>query len=739
MMARSLALAGVTGLATMLLMAPEAQAATDVEIEQARLKGVEFLKGQQQSDGSWEFPSYTTGITALCTLALIENGVPITDSVVDKGYRFVKRQVSEVKNTYEISLSILLLARVGDRQDKAHIRTLGARLLAGQNQYGGWGYSCPVIESTALSDVKKLERQKGAGDNSCTQFGVLGLWVASRYGVPIEDAMTEVAIRFLEGQNEDGGWSYQPPGADKVEARNTTTRNTMTCAGLFSLTVARATRIRQMQKDKTATGGEERGEKATLLADPVYSKGFEKVGQFATGIGNGSTKYFLWSVERLGVLLGLPTLGRADWFAKGADALVKTQRPDGSWSEGKEVCSDASFAILFLRKANLGSDISRLLDGAPEKQFSISSRPDVPRFDTFAEALKAAQAGEIVRVDGNGPFKLSHEVLNRDLTIQAGYGYDPVFEYQIGLDPKGLRYRPDRDVEAQHMLKVTAGTVTLEGLRLQMDPPVTSTPVPWKAVSVTGGTLRMLNCTVSEANKRGATAVMIECPGQTFLRNCVFIGGKSAVEVVSAGKQEVIFENCIVFSNACASVSNNATTKVPADVDVRFYSSCLQGAEAIACTNLKGRLSVESANSLFRCDVLSLGFLPTATTKDGRSWSGRNNVYNLTGWFGAAGKRVATVTDLKSHAKFWNDADKDASVKTIAWLASRKVGQYSHGLNPQDWDLGEKSELGLSLTRYGITANTVGSGEGYSRYREDFRYNEWRKGVSQPELAAATP
>lgn len=719
--------------------ARSACAATDAEIEQARLKGVEFIKGQQGSDGGWEFANYKTGITALCTLALIENGVPITDPVVDKGYRFVKKQVSEVKNTYEVALSILLMARVGDRQDKPHIRTLGARLLAGQNRGGGWGYSCPLVDTTALSDLKKLDRQSGFGDNSCTQFGVLGLWVASRYGVPIDDAMNEVAARFLDGQNEDGGWSYQPPNADKVEANNTLTRNTMTCAGLFSLTVARASRIRQMQKDKTTTGGEEKGEKATLLADPVYSKGFDKVGQFAAGINNGSSKYFLWSVERLGVLLGLQTLGRADWFAKGAEALVKTQRPDGSWSEGKEAPSDASFAILFLRKANLGSDISRLLDGAPEKQFSIPSRPDAPRFDTFTDALKAAQAGEIIRVDGNGPFKLSHEVLDRDLTIQAGFGYDPVFEFQIGIDPKGLRYRPERDAEARHMLKVAAGTVTLEGLKLQMDPPVSSTPIPWKAVSVTGGALRMLNCTVSEANKRGTTGVIVECPGQSFFRNCLFVGGKSAVEVVAAGKQEVVFENCILYSNACATVSNNPAAKDPADVDVRWYGCCLQGAEAIACTGLKGRLGVESLNGLFRCDALSLGFLPTATTKDGRSWSGRNNVYNLTGWFGVGGKRVATITDLKSHAKFWNDSDKDAGNKTIAWINPRKIGQYSHGMNPQDWDLADKSELALSLTRYGITANTVGSGEGYSRYREDIRYNEWKKGVSQPELAAAAP
>ena len=729
----------LVALAFAMVPAAEVRAATEVEIEQARLKAVEFIKSKQESDGSWEFASYKTGITALCTLALIENGVPISDPVVDKGYRHIKKQVGEVKNTYEVALSVLLLDRVGDRQDRPAIRLLGARLLAGQNRGGGWGYSCPQVDTSALADLKKLERQGGQGDNSCTQFGVLGLWVASRYSLPVDEAFGEVASRFLEGQNEDGGWSYQPPATEKATEGNLATRNTMTCAGLFSLTVARASRIRQMQKDRTSTGGEVRGEKATLLADPVYSKGFNKVGDFAKGINNGSSKYFLWSVERLGVLLGLEKLGQADWFALGAEALVKTQRPDGSWSEGKEALSDASFAILFLRKANLGSDISRLLDGAPVQQFAIVNRPEPTRFDTLDEALKAATAGDVVRIDGNGPFKLGHQVFDKDLTIQAGYGYDPVFEFQIGLNPKGLRYQPDKDVDGRYMMKIADGTVTLEGLRLHMDPPVSSASVPWKAVHVAGGALRMLNCTVSETNKRGMTAVVLESPSPAYFRNCFFVGGKAAVEMAATGeKQEASFENCILFSNACVTVTN-AAGKPAGDVQLRWYGCCLHGAEAVACNGYKGQLAAEGVQCLIRCDALSLGFLPTPTGKEGRSWSGRNNVYNVAAWFGTGGKKVPAVTDLKSHARFWGDADKDALSKTIAFVVPRKVGQFSHGMNPQDWDLGDKSELAYSVIHFGITANTVGTGEGYTRYREDIRYNEWKKGVNRPELASASP
>ena len=93
-----------------------------------------------------------------------------------------------------------------------------------------------------------LDRKDGAGDNSNTQFAVLGLWVASRFGVPIDEGMREVGSRFVNTQNEDGGWGYTIK--DKEPTPST---QAMTPAGLFCLTVARATKIRAQLKDRSAT------------------------------------------------------------------------------------------------------------------------------------------------------------------------------------------------------------------------------------------------------------------------------------------------------------------------------------------------------------------------------------------------------------------------------------------------------------------------------------------------------
>ena len=42
--------------------------------------------------------------------------------------------------------------------------------------------------------------------------------------------------------------------------------------------------------------------------------------------------YFLWSLERVGVIYGLTTIGKQDWYEFGADALVNSQMADGSWN-----------------------------------------------------------------------------------------------------------------------------------------------------------------------------------------------------------------------------------------------------------------------------------------------------------------------------------------------------------------------------------------------------------------------
>jgi hypothetical protein len=65
--------------------------------------------------------------------------------------------------------------------------------------------------------------------------------------------------------------------------------------------------------------------------------------------------YYMYGIERAGVLASVVKFGEHDWYALGARLLVDQQQADGSWSsemfyEPKPTISTC-FAILFLKRA----------------------------------------------------------------------------------------------------------------------------------------------------------------------------------------------------------------------------------------------------------------------------------------------------------------------------------------------------------------------------------------------------
>lgn len=737
----------------------QSPAPTESEITEARLKGVEFLKSKQLDDGSWEFPAHEVGITALCTLALLENGVPQSDPVIEKGHRFVRKSTKELGSTYDIALSIVLLSRLDEYGNKQTIRDLGARLIAGQNTGGGWSYTCPAkITSSILSNPETRPKPpEGVGDNSCTQFAVLGLWTASRSGMDIDQPMAAIANRFRTTQNSDGGWPYTTKVATEGEKGVTTnpSGSAMTFAGLFSLTVARANKLRKQLEEREVGGDnktkpspsgsakkkveksddkkdappeerEKSEEGATLMKDPIFAKGLERAGQFVHG--GDQSRYFLWTIERLGVLLGQEKIGGVDWFAKGASTLVKTQQSDGSWPEAHndKGLSQTSFAVLFLRKANLGSDISRLLEGDPEKAFVFNARKDKPRFATLEEALKAAQPGETLRVEGDGPFKMPHVLLDKNLTIEAGYGYLPTFVYDVGFDSRGLRSRPDKDPEARYLLKTTAASVTLEGLKFEFDPPEIGSAVAWTAVRVAGGSVRMLNCSITEEGRKGAALIEVTEPSQLRLQNCLLGGGRAAIEISAKGVQELDVENSLLFSDQCVAVVKNGAAK-EANTKLSFRGSTLQGTNVLHAPSIATPIAITAESCLFKTDWIGQALLVEDNSKKDRSWSGENNVYGVSKWLGTNNRPVVSVTDAKSFAKFWGIEDKGSTAKTIIFEGRRPNKSSSHRMRATEFALGATSELSLSGSKTGMQILTVGAGRAFSRYRESSLYNDWKK------------
>src|SRR5262249_6047661 len=209
----------------------------------------------------------SVGVSALAGLALLECGVPSTDATIDAAAQLVRRDVGSIDDTYDISLAIMFLDRLGSPDDQPLIETCCLRIVAGQSNRGGWGYGCPKItDDTQLRRLRTLldkhnaAREKAAtekrsapaqadltnnqfglshgrpgDDNSNTQFATLALWIARRHSVKTDPCLAAVETRFRGTQNPDGGWSYMPVARGGAPGGMLGSNGSMTCAGLLGL------------------------------------------------------------------------------------------------------------------------------------------------------------------------------------------------------------------------------------------------------------------------------------------------------------------------------------------------------------------------------------------------------------------------------------------------------------------------------------------------------------------------
>jgi hypothetical protein len=95
-------------------------------------------------------------LAALPGLTLLECGEPAKDLVIQKAAEYVRENCDRLRLTYDISLVILFLDRLGDPADETLIRTLALRLVAGQTANGGWTYRCPLLKTEQEQQLVKV-------------------------------------------------------------------------------------------------------------------------------------------------------------------------------------------------------------------------------------------------------------------------------------------------------------------------------------------------------------------------------------------------------------------------------------------------------------------------------------------------------------------------------------------------------------------------------------------------------
>ncbi|MCG3179767.1 MAG: hypothetical protein BIFFINMI_02110 [Phycisphaerae bacterium] len=323
-----------------LLLRP-ATARAEVTADQVKVavsKAINEIKNSQLPTGGWRDYTRAGGVTALNLLALLNAGVPANDPVVVKGLAALDKVANS--DTYVVGLKSQVYHYAGRGPGDKNYQDVVKWLLDAQLGSGTWGYN--MMKGAARSTI---------GDNSNSQFALLGLHEASKAGFEIPTKVWKLSEDlYVNSQLADGGWQYRADMGNRRQAA----RGSMACAGLASLYITG----NQLNVGRPSTNPSRCVE---YLQNDAIAKGLTWLDRFFSveQHPNGPQSwhlYYLYAMERVGMISGLKFFGQHDWYREGAEYLVRSQRDDGTWNNPV----DTAFALLFLAKGNKPVIISKL-------------------------------------------------------------------------------------------------------------------------------------------------------------------------------------------------------------------------------------------------------------------------------------------------------------------------------------------------------------------------------------------
>ncbi len=336
---------------TLYLFAQPASSVTAEQVRNAINGGTKYLLSEQNSNsGSWDdIAQYPGGVTGLCTLALLNSGVPPNDPHIQKALRLL-RSIKPTK-TYSVALQTMALCAAEPHRDLLLIKKNVRWLEETQLPPGDWSYP------------------GAGGDNSNSQFAVLALHEAERVGVKVSSETWQRAAKYWrEGQNPDGSWGYKTQWGSGL--------GSMTCAGISALVISsgHASKpsaeisnglvhcCRPHEEDRSLENALAwLGRNFSVRRNPGQVRTNRQVWHY----------YYLYGLERVGRLTARRLIGEHDWYREGAEFLIQQQDQfSHHWiglghSEDNPHISTA-LALLFLSKGRRPVLMGKLTHGPGE-------------------------------------------------------------------------------------------------------------------------------------------------------------------------------------------------------------------------------------------------------------------------------------------------------------------------------------------------------------------------------------
>jgi hypothetical protein len=351
------------------------QSKVDLAIDKGA-KRLLAIAAQLPNGGGWhnEKPNADFWHDELILYTLIHAGVDRSDPVFQK---LLDRALNEpLTRTYRVSLTAMALQALGDEDYLPRIVDCAQYLVDNQCDNGQWSYGEPVplvkrtfspsskpkvtlsggsgpADSSAKSSgssakssstkarkrIPVTQRRKGGptGDNSNSQYAALGVRACMEAGVDIQVEVLKRAKDWWEDeQNDDGGWNYGEKGG--------TSFGSMTTGGVGCLAIYKFFLRENFKNDPRVANGLRWMDQNFTVKENPKDNPEEWDRQF----------YYLYAMERVGMLVGIDKIGKHDWYAEGAAYLLEKQEPDGHWHGEKakrNATIDTCYAILFLRRA----------------------------------------------------------------------------------------------------------------------------------------------------------------------------------------------------------------------------------------------------------------------------------------------------------------------------------------------------------------------------------------------------
>jgi hypothetical protein len=371
------------------------------QVDQTRVdgavrKGVEYLKTAKTPGFSFAKIDDTFEIVLL---TFVHAGVPETDA---KFQEYFKRILEgPPTTTYSAVLRAMIFEEVDRVKYQGKIAQSAQFLVDNQCANGQWSYGEPTVhakEPPAVRDVassparrdaprefsgsgakekpkvrskiavKKMKEGPARGDNSNSQYAALGLRACHDAGILLPREVVQLARKWwIESQHDaegekgvaTGGEISAPPRGwcyNRVDvcAKKHNPYSAMTAGAVGALAIYDYVLDLDRKKNASIKSG-----LAWLNAhwSVTTNEGPAEVGNSPAA----EYLYYMYALERAGMLLDLPAIGKHDWYQEGANQLLNDQKENGSWAAGGGRSGptwDTCYAILFLKKATQRLDVA---------------------------------------------------------------------------------------------------------------------------------------------------------------------------------------------------------------------------------------------------------------------------------------------------------------------------------------------------------------------------------------------